>query len=201
MRLIALPIALTAAAALTLGAVQASASSETDGSDDTGHERSTEAVLLTAEGEEVGLATFTAVPGGTLVAVTGAAMPEGFHGFHVHQTGLCEPDSEDPASPGTFGDFLSAGGHLGVGESDHGSHTGDLTSLYVTEAGDAALTTLTEQFTPEGLLDEDGSALMVHVGPDNFANVPERYAPDGPDETTRNTGDSGGRFACGVVRS
>jgi Cu-Zn family superoxide dismutase len=42
---------------------------------------------------------------------------------------------------------------------------------------------------------------MVHAGPDNFANIPERYAPAGPDEMTRSTGDSGGRIACGVVKS
>jgi superoxide dismutase, Cu-Zn family len=39
----------------------------------------------------------------------------------------------------------------------------------------------------------------VHSGRDNFANIPERYAPGGPDEMTRNTGDAGARIACGPV--
>jgi Cu-Zn family superoxide dismutase len=40
---------------------------------------------------------------------------------------------------------------------------------------------------------------MVHADRDNYANVPERYAPAGADEMTRNTGDAGGRIACGTV--
>jgi superoxide dismutase, Cu-Zn family len=44
-----------------------------------------------------------------------------------------------------------------------------------------------------------GSAIIVHAGPDNYANVPkDRYDPD-PDATTLATGDSDGRVACGVV--
>ncbi|HEY3261566.1 MAG TPA: hypothetical protein VGJ95_15085 [Pseudonocardiaceae bacterium] len=49
---------------------------------------------------------------------------------------------------------------------------------------------------------------MLHVGPDNVANIPTRYSiPDstltsmaaGPDAATLGTGDTGGRYACGVV--
>jgi hypothetical protein len=53
--------------------------------------------------------------------------------------------------------------------------------------------------TVEGLLDEDGSAIMVHADRDNFAHIPERYVPDGPDQTTLDTGDAGDRIACGAV--
>jgi superoxide dismutase, Cu-Zn family len=48
-------------------------------------------------------------------------------------------------------------------------------------------------------MDDEGTAVMVHAGPDNFANIPERYAPNGPDADTLKTGDSGDRIACGVV--
>jgi Cu-Zn family superoxide dismutase len=41
--------------------------------------------------------------------------------------------------------------------------------------------------------------VIVHAGPDNFANIPVRYAPNGPDATTLATGDSGARTACGTV--
>jgi superoxide dismutase, Cu-Zn family len=40
--------------------------------------------------------------------------------------------------------------------------------------------------------------VMVHSGPDNFANIPPRYGT--PDQETLDTGDSGSRIACGVVR-
>ena len=59
---------------------------------------------------------------------------------------------------------------------------------------------MTDALTLADLLDDDGSAVMVHEDPDNYANIPERYAPEGPDQMTRNTGDSGGRIACGPVR-
>ena len=69
----------------------------------------------------------------------------------------------------------------------------------MTEAGTGTLTAVTDALTPEQLTDEDGSAVVVHAGRDDYANVPERYAPGGPDEMTRNTGDAGGRIACGPV--
>jgi Cu-Zn family superoxide dismutase len=53
------------------------------------------------------------------------------------------------------------------------------------------------------LYDFDGSAVMIHAQPDNFANVPERYLEDEtePDEDTLATGDAGERLGCGVVES
>ena len=49
------------------------------------------------------------------------------------------------------------------------------------------------------LFDADGSAVIVHAGPDNYANIPTRYTGPVPDATTLATGDAGGRVACGVV--
>jgi Cu-Zn family superoxide dismutase len=40
---------------------------------------------------------------------------------------------------------------------------------------------------------------MVHADPDNFGNVPERYAPK-VDETTAKTGDAGARVACAALK-
>ena len=148
---------------------------------------------------EVGVATLTEVEDGTQVDVQVTGLPPGFHGFHLHAVGVCEPDSPSPADPSMTGDFLSAGGHIGAGETDHGEHAGDLPLLYVTEAGTGTLTAVTDALTLDQLTDGDGSAVMVHADPDNYANVPERYAPGGPDQMTRNTGDAGGRIACGPV--
>ncbi|MFW6774002.1 superoxide dismutase family protein [Nocardioides sp. CPCC 205120] len=157
--------------------------------------------LQDLEGTEVGTVTLTEEEDGTRVEVEVEGLTPGFHGFHVHTVGLCEPESAAPDDPATLGAFLSAGGHLGVGESDHGDHEGDLSSLQAREDGTATLTTTTDRFTVEDLQDEDGSAFMVHAGADNFANVPERYAPEGPDQDTRDTGDAGDRIACGAVEA
>jgi Cu-Zn family superoxide dismutase len=155
--------------------------------------------LVDPEGTEVGTVSFTDEGGGLEVSVDVDGLPPGFHGFHVHAVGVCEPDSANPANPSMTGDFLSAGGHLGGGEADHGAHAGDLPVLFVDGSGAGSLTTVTDALTREDLTDDDGSAVMVHADRDNYANVPERYAPGGPDEMTRNTGDAGGRIACGTV--
>jgi Cu-Zn family superoxide dismutase len=157
------------------------------------------ATLLDAAGAEVGTVTFSAVEGGTRVSVEVTDLPPGFHGFHVHAIGVCEPDSVSPSDPSMTGDFLSAGGHLGADVAVHGHHAGDLPLLRVTEAGTGSLSAVTDAFTPADLLDADGSAVMVHANSDNYANIPEVYAPAGPNETTLATGDAGGRIACGTV--
>jgi Cu-Zn family superoxide dismutase len=156
--------------------------------------------LVDADGAEVGTVTLSEARSGTRVSVKATGLPPGFHGFHIHAVGVCEPDSASPTDPSMRGAFLSAGGHLGAGKADHPHHAGDLPSLYVDQSGAGNLTAVTDAFTLAELTDDDGSAVMVHAGPDNFANIPERYAPAGPDEMTRSTGDSGGRIACGVVK-
>ncbi len=159
------------------------------------------ATLVDPEGTEVGTVTFEEDDEGTEMSVDVTGLPPGFHGFHVHGIGVCEPDSPNPTDPSMTGDFLSAGGHIGAGESDHGEHPGDLPSLHVAASGTGSLTAVLDALTLADLTDEDGSAVMVHASPDNYANVPERYAPEGPDETTLNTGDAGGRIACGPVEA
>lgn len=158
------------------------------------------AVLQDAEGTEVGSVSFSEVAAGTEVVAEVQGLEPGFYGFHVHAIGLCEPDSTAPGDPGTTGAFLSAGGHLGGEDTEHPDHAGDLPALLVTEDGLGSLTAVTDRFGVQDLVtDDDGSAVMIHSGPDNLANVPERYAPDGPDEATLGTGDAGSRLACGVV--
>ena len=159
------------------------------------------AILVDPEGTEVGTVTFEEAEGGMEVSVDVSGLPPGFHGFHVHAVGVCEPDSANPSDPSMTGDFLSAGGHVGAGESDHGEHPGDLPSLYVAESGTGSMTVVTDALALPDLTDDDGSAVMVHEARDNYANIPERYAPGGPDQMTRNTGDAGARLACGPVEA
>nr|UJH21956.1 multi-epitope chimeric protein [synthetic construct] len=42
------------------------------------------------------------------------------------------------------------------------------------------------------LIETQGGGGGVHEGRDNYANIPQRYAPNGPDEETLKTGDGGG---------
>jgi len=156
------------------------------------------AELRDAAGKEIGKARFVGSPHGPLrVTVDVSGLSPGFHGFHVHDSGQC-------VAP-----FTTAGGHQHSGTQTHGSHDGDMPSLLVGPDGTASARFDISGLTLADLVDEapgDGSAVIVHAGRDNFANIATRYHSDtvgapasGPDATTLATGDSGARFACGVV--
>ncbi len=153
--------------------------------------------MTDAEGADVGTVSLRGNDEGVRVRADLRGLAPGFHGFHIHDVGLCEADAPD-------GPFTTATGHFVGDGGTHGDHDGDLPSLYVTERGTAALTFTVDTFTVDELTAGDSAAVMVHAGPDNFANIPERYtatgAPQaGPDQMTASTGDAGARAACGVI--
>ncbi|NKY87087.1 superoxide dismutase[Cu-Zn] [Nocardia veterana] len=156
--------------------------------------------LKSPSGEQVGTATIAKAGDKLQITVDAHGLQPGFHGLHIHQNGKCEPNSTAP-SGGPSGNFLSAGGHLQVGEANTHPASGDLTSLEVGKDGTAKLVTTTDSVTLDQV---KGKALMIHAGADNFGNIPNRYlqanggAP-GPDAETLATGDAGGRVACGVI--
>ena len=147
------------------------------------------AELHNAAGNPVGVVKLTQEEDGTvMVRVNVHDLPPGFHGFHVHTVGKCE-------APG----FTSAGGHFNPLGRSHPGHAGDMPVLLVNDDGTGEARFKTDRLTIDKLLDADGSAIIVHLNPDNYANIPDRYAPTGPDAATLNTGDAGGRIACGVI--
>lgn len=141
------------------------------------------AALMTADGSNVGTVTATSpAEGGITIAIEATNMPPGLHGVHIHETGTCE------------GDFSSAGGHWNPAgashglEGDDGQHAGDMPNLEVGADGSGSLSyTLASSATFEGLMDQDGSAFIVHAGED--------------DQSTDPSGDSGARLACGVFQA
>lgn len=155
--------------------------------------------IVNPAGAEIGTVTFTQASGGTQVNVEVKGLAPGYHGVHVHAIGECQPSSPDPADPAKVGDFNSAGGHLAGSGTDHPGHAGDLPALLVEAGGSGSLTATTDRLAPELVNDADGSALVIHGGPDNYANVPSRYASAGPDAETKKAGDSGPRIACAVI--
>jgi superoxide dismutase, Cu-Zn family len=180
--------------ALTLGvATVAFAGTDRDDDDDDDRGRSSRvasATVMDSSGARVGQVWFyqQGRDRGVQVIARMRGLPAGFHGFHIHTTGMCT------------GDFMSAGGHYNPTGAMHPDHAGDLSTLLVNADGTGTLVVETDRFSVSDLRDADGSAVIVHALPDNYANIPERYWPPPPDTATRSTGDAGGRIACGVVR-
>lgn len=169
----------------------------TDGATEDDAVEVTRAELKDADGASRGTVTIEDVDDGRLaVVVEASGLTPGFHAVHLHAIGKCEPNSADPKDATKKGDFLSSGGHLG--EGDHPDHAADLPPLLALKDGTASLRVVTDRVDSDTLLDDDGSAFVVHEKPDNFANIPERYASGGADAETKKAGDAGPRVVCGA---
>ena len=159
------PLAIAAADAVDPAAVGATATAQMRGPD----------------GADMGRVTIIQGPRGLLVQARLTGVPEGWHGFHIHETGACEPD------------FSAAGGHYnpaGIGHGvlhEGGHHPGDTVNVYAHADGTANA----DQYTVDAtlgagtatLFDADGSAIIVHEGPDSYGEAPG----------------AGARIACGVI--
>jgi superoxide dismutase, Cu-Zn family len=153
------------------------------------------AELKNAQGQTVGSATFLAnglarSGGGVKVQVTlngFTSAAAGEHGIHIHAVGMCD-------APG----FTTAGGHFNPGSKKHGlnnpegHHAGDMPNLKLDAGGSATYETNVMEITLDAgaansIFDADGSAVVIHAGPDDMATDP--------------AGNSGARIACGVLRA
>lgn len=90
--------------------------------------------LRNPQGAIVGSVVLTQEGGAVTVSVGASKLPPGFHGFHVHAVGKCEP----PA-------FTSAGGHFNPAGQKHPFHAGDLPNLLVAADGTARMTVKTDR--------------------------------------------------------
>ena len=137
------------------------------------------AALRTADGEPAGSATAVAVGEQVMITLAVEGLPPGDHGVHVHMTGRCDAPT-----------FETAGGHWNPADARHGlenpqgQHAGDMPNLTGGSDGRGALEYRLEGGGFDGLLDDDGSAFVVHALAD--------------DQRTDPSGDSGDRIACGV---
>lgn len=147
-----------------------------------------EATFINAAGEQVGDVTLVQTPEGVVIEGTVTGLTAGPHGFHVHETGNCDPSTK----------FESAGGHFEPGEHKHGlenpdgPHAGDISNQTGGDDGIAIIgATNAGVSLIDGeagyLFDDDGSALVIHEGPD--------------DNKTDPSGNSGGRAACAVIEA
>jgi Cu-Zn family superoxide dismutase len=167
--------------------------------------------LRLADGRSIGRVEFFDGHPGTVVRAAirmPAGMPKvsGYHGFHVHANDDATNGNNcvaDPKAPSKTW-FVSADGHYDRGGHQHGTHDGDLASLFVMDDGQATIELRTDRVSPAQLARR---AVIIHAGPDNFGNVPVGTAPTeytansaAATEATRKTGNAGDRIACGLVQ-
>lgn len=137
------------------------------------------AVLHNAAGVDVGRATASDVANGLRITLDARSLPPGTHGAHIHTNGRCDGP-----------DFQTAGGHWNPTGAKHGSlnpqgpHMGDLPNVIIGSDGRGNMGVVIPGASVAGLLEGDGSAMIVHAGADDL--------------TTDPSGNSGGRIACGV---
>lgn len=139
--------------------------------------------IANAAGETVGRVDLLDGAGGLLLKVEVDGLEPGEHGLHLHEAGRCEPP------------FESAGGHYSPAGrshgllSDGGPHAGDLPNLVVVgEASNTIAHVWAAGLRVVDLTRDDGSALVIHAGPDDYRTDP--------------AGAAGERVACAaIVRS
>ncbi|WP_371196257.1 superoxide dismutase family protein [Glaciecola sp. SC05] len=144
--------------------------------------------ILTASGDVLGTLSLVDLgEEGTQVTVSISGLEgAGTHAMHFHEFGLCE-------APG----FTSSGGHKNPMNMDHGKmspngpHAGDMMNIEVGSDGTGSLTVINEFVSINGdhglpaLLDDDGTALIIHEKADDYITQP--------------TGAAGGRIGCTVI--
>jgi len=144
--------------------------------------------FIDRDGNEIGQALLTEGPHGVLINLELAGLPPGPHAIHIHAVGTCDDPDEG---------FTASGGHLNPAGREHGllnpagPDAGDLPNLFAQEDGTVAaelftpLVTLAEGEGRARLLDEQGTALVIHESRDDHLSQP--------------IGGAGARIACGVI--
>lgn len=168
---------------------------EESAQEDTAVQMAAAAVMENTEGSRIGTVSFYEEDDYVTLEADIDEAEAGFHGFHIHEEAVCEPEDEEP--------FSSAGGHYSPDGHDHSDHAGDMPPLYVMEDGTAKMSVALDRIEVDKML-EDGVAVIIHEDKDNFAHIPDRYQSEesdepGPDQDTLDTGDAGDRYACGIV--
>ena len=138
--------------------------------------------LALADGQPAGTASVRVIHGRARLWLALKGLPPGIHGIHLHAVGKCDAP-----------EFKTAGGHLNPDMHQHGTlnpmghHMGDLPNVTASAKGRVSTSMPLvggEAALAPAMFDADGTALVIHAGPDDYKTDP--------------SGNSGGRIACGV---
>ena len=141
------------------------------------------------QGQPIGTVTLTQGPHGVLVQVELDGLAPGVKAIHIHQTGTCDDHAHG---------FKASGGHVNPEQSQHGllnpdgPGAGDFPNFYVHDSGDTWAEFFNARVSLDGstgvdLLDDNGSAIVIHENVD--------------DHMTQPIGGAGARIACAVIEA
>jgi Cu-Zn family superoxide dismutase len=140
------------------------------------------AELKNSTGQTVGAVTLTEAPKGVLMRVEAKGLSPGWHGMHFHAKGDCSKSDFTSAGPHVHGSAAAVHGLLNPAATE----TGDLPNIHIGADGAGSTEVFTSQVKLSDLRDADGSAVVIHAGPDDHMAQP--------------IGGSGARVACAVVK-
>ncbi len=151
------------------------------------------ASVINVEGKVIGSATLFETPNGVIIRAELEGLEPGELSLHIHETGKCEADTK----------FESAGAHFNPAGAEHGfmveggPHAGDMPNQFVGEDGKLSANLVNTAITigaadadneaRTSIIDEDGSALVIHSGKDDYVSQP--------------AGEAGDRIACGIIET
>lgn len=127
-------------------------------------------------GASLGRVSLMETPSGVILASLALeGLPAGVHAIHLHETGDCS------------GDFSHAGGHLAGGKAHgiqnaDGPHPGDMPNITVPDSGVWRGDLFLYGLRMDQVMDDDGSAFVIHAGADDYYSQP--------------AGDAGARLGC-----
>ncbi|MEA9391914.1 superoxide dismutase family protein [Acerihabitans sp. TG2] len=145
--------------------------------------------LVGLNGKNVGKITLTEAAKGVILRLEANGFPQGWHGIHFHEKGVCDANNK----------FKDAGGHVHAMTSVvHGllnanaNDDGDLTNVYAGADGKinaeiySTLVSVYPGRERPALLDGDGASVIIHANPDDYQSQP--------------IGGAGDRIACAVIK-
>jgi Cu-Zn family superoxide dismutase len=133
------------------------------------------------------------------IHLTVSGLTDGKHAVHIHEVAACEPcgAAKGHHDPGPFGQSRpdSATDDVPAADINHPYHMGDLINIEVRNGHGLMMHTTNRITLSPGrlsILDEDGSAFIIHTNPDTYCD----------EEADLKKGCAGGsRDACGIIRA